>query len=297
MLNKELVLINFKITQVRSISALIIVLTHVLQVNDNKWAFFLNSAVGTFMVISGYLHSKKHINNPVSWVKKKLMRVLTPYYIFIIFAIPASYFIFKNFNFKDVLIYVLGLQGFFSFEPNGIGNLWFITAILIAYMITPIFINNNFFIKLFIYIIIFTLFYMGLVPFGIANSLYCYLIGLTFPSLLTKKSNFLIFTSIIFLIFFLLEFEFISNDLISLVRTPVLGIILFYLLYHIDLNYFKKTLNIISNYSYELYLTHGIITFALVPFGTTIFRTSLWMCLVVLLPIILKKLPIWVSLK
>ncbi|MBO0485933.1 acyltransferase family protein [Vagococcus fluvialis] len=273
----------------RSISAVIIVLTHVLQVNDIKWAFFTNSAVATFMIMSGYLHSKKYIDNPILWIKKKIKRVLIPYYTFIIFAIPASYFIFKSFNFRGVIIYALGLQGFFNFEPNGIGNLWFITAILVAYMLTPLYINSNFYIKLLISIILFILFYIGLVPFGIASSIYCYLIGLTFPSLLTKKSNFLLFISIIFLVFFLLEFELVNYGLVSLVRTPILGIILFYLLYQLDLSNFKKTLNIISNYSYELYLTHGIITFALVPFGTTIFRTLIWACLLVLLPIILKK--------
>lgn len=105
---------------------------------------FFNFGVYLFLFISGFLYANKNIADPQKWFLARLKKILVPYYIF---AIPIAlvYFLWTGFDPIKGIMYSLCLQGinficpFISFtEIEPLGNLWFITIILLCYLLTII---------------------------------------------------------------------------------------------------------------------------------------------------------------
>ena len=126
---------------------LAIVVCHVLEVYSNRWAYVFNIGVQVFLALSGYLYGKKIITNWKQWSLGRVKRVYVPMFLFLILVLPL-YLIFHRevFTWKAYALNLLNLQGI-SFATGGkfgggmilgIRHLWFITAIMFAYLATPI---------------------------------------------------------------------------------------------------------------------------------------------------------------
>lgn len=129
---------NYTISLIRIITTSMIVVTHMLQSQDNEMAWWLNVGVQIFLIMSGFLYGQKSIENGISWFLKKIKRLLLDYYVFIIiiFLIYVTTNIY-SFNSLRIFVNILGLQGFVSGIP-GVGHLWYISYIIFCYIITPL---------------------------------------------------------------------------------------------------------------------------------------------------------------
>lgn len=97
----------------------------------------LNSGVFIFVFISGLLYGNKNVHNWKDWFKKRLIRICIPLWIFMTIDFIIESIIWDVFDVKYVLIYALNLQGIFGVNMGGT-NLWFLTLIMVCYLITPI---------------------------------------------------------------------------------------------------------------------------------------------------------------
>ena len=130
---------------IRTFAMLSIVVCHIFQAYHNKWADVFNMGVQVFLVMSGYLYGYKYITEWHDWVKKRVKKIYLPYIIFLIAVIPL-YVLFHNeaMKWKAVPFYFLNLQGFRLLvggefgRIEGLRHVWFITAIMCAYFVTPI---------------------------------------------------------------------------------------------------------------------------------------------------------------
>lgn len=97
----------------------------------------LNSGVFIFLLISGYLYGNRYIDDWKISLKKRLVKICIPLWIFMIIDFIVEIAMWNTFDIKYVLIYLFNAQGIFGVNKGGT-NLWFLTLIMICYMITPI---------------------------------------------------------------------------------------------------------------------------------------------------------------
>ena len=124
---------NLIISLLRLIAMLLIIFCHICQYYDSEWAWWLNVGVQIFFILSGYLYGSKSIDEPVSWFKRQLIKILVPYWAFLTIAILTYGFICPaNLSVTNVIRSYLTVG-----TLNGIGHLWFVNYILFCYLITP----------------------------------------------------------------------------------------------------------------------------------------------------------------
>lgn len=132
------------ITVIRTCAMFCIILCH-------YFAFFegfepvsqlLNVGVPIFFIISGFLYGQKRITSALQWYKKQFIKIIIPLYTY--YLISGLFLLavgkFGELNFFEFLKQLLNLQGICGGEIGNIqtGHLWFITFILICYLITPL---------------------------------------------------------------------------------------------------------------------------------------------------------------
>lgn len=129
---------------VRPLSMMAIVLCHLCQSYGNRWAFIFNAGVQVFLVLSGYLYGKKDIVDWKAWGMGRIKRVYVPVFILLLVALPFYLFFARDsFNAVGYSINFSSLQGFpftlggVTLVP-GLRHLWFITAIMLAYLSIPL---------------------------------------------------------------------------------------------------------------------------------------------------------------
>lgn len=115
-----------------------IVCCHLLQAYANKWAYVLNVGVQVFLIMSGYLYGHKKITDWKHWYKKRLEKLYVPYILFVLVML-FLYVMCTDMviSWKNVIVYTADLQGVFG-GVKGLGNLWYMTAIALCYVITPL---------------------------------------------------------------------------------------------------------------------------------------------------------------
>lgn len=283
---------DINISFIRCIAMFMIVLCHILQYMNNELAWWFNVGVQIFFIISGFLYGQRQIENWYDWIKKRLKKILSPYYIYII-LISAVYFLFARdlFNFKQIIKNVLCVQHFIG-GMIGLEHLWFISFIIICYFITPILqsVYENLlkdkseilFWITFIFIIVSLQFisFIGIINVNIPN-LSCYIIGYfisrRYCNLDYKKSTDKVKLSYLSVLFTLLSI--INNGIVIYMRYiekvegmksgnlffdyshMLLGLSLFFIIYLLIKNHDLKQSKLIDfsdKYSFEIYIVHQL---------------------------------------
>lgn len=86
------------------------------------------------MIISGYLYGNKVVTLPRFYLKS-FSRIYRDYFVFLIIIIPIFIaFTPIKITLKQIILLILGLSN----GIPGLGHLWFISTILLCYLITPL---------------------------------------------------------------------------------------------------------------------------------------------------------------
>lgn len=132
---------NISVELIRVIAMFMIILDHILLPFDMPYkamvAQLLNGGVFIFLLISGVLFGDKTIRDWKSWFKKRFVRIMIPFWIVCIIDALYETIILNNYNFKIFLIHIFNMQGIFGGTYNT-ATLWFVTLIMICYLITPL---------------------------------------------------------------------------------------------------------------------------------------------------------------
>lgn len=136
---------NYSISILRVLGMFSIVLCHITSwLGISFLSQFFNYGVYLFLLISGFLYADKTIDNPLKWYGMRLKKLLPIFYCFVI-PVMIYYFCFNNIDLKQIFTYLFCLQGISfitnmvpSSEIEPLGNLWFITIILLCYALTLI---------------------------------------------------------------------------------------------------------------------------------------------------------------
>ncbi len=272
------------ISMIRFISLLMIISCHILQGLQNEFAFWLNIGVQIFFFMSGYLYGKKEIKDCKHFYQGRLLRILLPNLILVLVMILIDYFVFDIHYSKSFLIANLLGFGGFTGTLKSLSHTWFISYILLCYLITPIlqiiFQKENQSKKnLFFIILLFILFEVYHVTNINSAWIGNYILGYYFTKCTKKSNKQTLFFKVIFTLLILilptsliLKYQLISTiptillsykNLICNWEHVLLGITVFLLLYeitsHINVNSKKNiVLSFSDRYSYFIYLTHQI---------------------------------------
>lgn len=132
---------NF-ITYFRVFAVACILLCHLVQANKNAYiqmtAQFFNVGVDIFIIISGFCFGlQRDIDSSKNWYKKRIKRIYLPYELFLIILAVIYLILGRTFKFENWLSCIIGAQGA-NVGVLGADHTWFITAILLCYIVTPL---------------------------------------------------------------------------------------------------------------------------------------------------------------
>ena len=129
------------IVYARGLSAFAIFACHIAFIAGAfELSMWLNFGVPVFFIISAYLLSLKPnlSKNYYSFYKRRISSIY-PKYLIYIFAVSCALLIVKREpDINSILCYSLGLSGFTNSCILGLGHLWFISVLLVCYLITPL---------------------------------------------------------------------------------------------------------------------------------------------------------------
>lgn len=150
-INYDKKLESISISFIRVFSMILIFLCHVVQESGSNLlkntAQIFNVGVFVFLFISGYLYGQKDIVDTKQWYLKRAKRILLPLYTFmIIMFIMRIVFFNSGIEIKEYLIYLFNLQGFLG-GVQGTQHLWFLSILMVCYIITPILNKFKMYIK------------------------------------------------------------------------------------------------------------------------------------------------------
>lgn len=234
--------------------------------------------------------SKNKISSPLKFLKKRFFRVLKPYYIVVVLSIILYMIIGQEITILNVGTYMVALQGVtYTNTIDGLGHLWFVSLILLCYVITLLLnkYRNSmsedkpllFYVKLFTLLIVLQF----IVNISSLRTYYgawigAYMIGYMLASrykmnIPNNVGNCIIGLTLV-LLPIRLYFRYVAgiktavmNNFFNKYYIPwthvLLGICIFVILYRLFSSIYKnremnKMIKIISDRSYEIYLTHQI---------------------------------------
>ena len=128
---------SLAISYLRVLALLSILSCHFLQALENKWAWILNIGVQVFFFISGYLYGHKAVTDWKLFFKGRLLKVYFPFIVVSSFFILAYIITDVKVSKTSILSYILNTQ-MFTGKIKGLGHLWFVSAIAICYLTTPL---------------------------------------------------------------------------------------------------------------------------------------------------------------
>lgn len=132
---------NKSLQLIRIVAMMMIIFDHLIIYVDipMKMAFIqlFNSGTIIFLFLSGLLFGKNNVDKWGGWFKNRLLRICVPMWIFVAFDIVLVHTIWGYFNAKYVFAYFLNIQGFTG-GLVGASQLWFLTLIMICYLLTPL---------------------------------------------------------------------------------------------------------------------------------------------------------------
>ena len=182
---------DWSISFVRMIAMCFIITCHFFQYYGNNLAWWFNVGVQMFLFISGLLFSYRDID--ILTLKKQFIKILVPYYSFVIIVCVIWIFFSSDANVADLFSIML-LRSYGKFI--GLHHLWFVSYILLAYTMTPIVLGvikqfEKSFINMmcggFLVIISLLIFFELFASYYNAAWMICYFLGLFLGRLLNSQ--------------------------------------------------------------------------------------------------------------
>lgn len=142
-----------EIVLLHCVGMLMILFAHIAHANGYmNVGEMLITGVPLFLFVSGFLVGVKPVSHNMVWLAKKAKRILVPYYVLLI-AVLILYLILQTepFQIKQWIILFTDLQGltnflfyndvtgYYSPLAQGIGHFWFVTIIMLCYLLVPLF--------------------------------------------------------------------------------------------------------------------------------------------------------------
>lgn len=256
---------SLAISNIRALSVMMIVNCHILQAIDNRWAWVLNVGVQIFFCMSGFLHAGKYKNNYWTFVLAKVERVYVPYIIYFTLVL-LIYLLFRRdlVTTRNLLGHISALQAFTG-TLEGLGHLWFITIILLCYLLTPVaeklYGKYGLCFWCAVALISFIWFWKISLYYNYCLWILVYFIGYFSRTYIKKLGFFLIILSLV-LIAILPSYHIHSGNHFDSWMHAIGGVWIFLSIYYFN-QYFNKLrsfvwLKYVDNYSYEIYLTHHL---------------------------------------
>ena len=279
---------SYAIKNIRVISTLMIFLCHTVFLFGDligKTAQFFNIAVTVFFFISAYLYSlreKYSQGGVLLWYKKRLIRIIVPYYIFL-FVLFILFLIFhQEINPLEWITTGLIIAGVTETPIVSTGHLWFITAIVICYIITPLLYKiraNKKATVLFLLIILICYFPVAIFTKDIFSTYYSavlqYIIAFFFLKLyierVSKKTGIIVgvlslisgcILKLLFVYYFdntIMYTKFLVN-----ICSLIIGFGIFASIYYFIVNTYSlsnklyKIVDFFDSFSYEFYIVHMV---------------------------------------
>lgn len=282
------------VTYARALATCLIFFCHILFISNNfEASMWLNIGVPLFFIISAFLMSVKTFG--ATWDArymyyiKRLKSIFPAYLIYVLSIVITLIIIGRSPSLEAVIMYAFGLAGFADESVLGLGHLWFISVLLICYIITPwlyrILNSNVEFKKLVITIFLLTLFVLfilvGYPSYGIHICTYAIAyIGFFRTRQNISKHDLLLWSALA-----------IVSSIIRLILDPIFMVAEYKIYYYYDalfqplsrfsvamalfclFEYFSrsmtewslshsflgKSIQSLSNISYEIYLSHQFI--------------------------------------
>lgn len=131
---------DWSISLIRLISLIMIISCHILQGLDLELAFWVNIGVQIFFFISGYLYGWKRRENLNirEWYKKQYVKLVRPLALLVIIMVIIDTTIFKiEYGITIIIANMIGLGGFYG-TLKATSHTWFVSYILVCYLITPL---------------------------------------------------------------------------------------------------------------------------------------------------------------
>ena len=303
------------ITLIHILGMVMILLCHIFQkIGVYALGEICIIGVPVFLFVSGYLSGKKPIEKPGKWLLKKAKRVLLPYFLLVwcIFAIheianTAEVSLFQWLASSSCLHGIYGyaywrmdLLGVHYAAVPGTGHFWFVTIIMLCYLMTPLLQKARDISLKEIEKILITLasiaILCGAMFLGFQLSYFLIYIAGFFTGVRkvrTDKRYYIIITCLAVVITFLrlllkmlIDGSDFYNRTFVLINNGMLAIWLFYTAYYLQ-NKFPKLFSVldvgivhyVENISYSVYLTHYI--FLQGGLATTNYISNLMIALVV----------------
>lgn len=267
---------------IRSVAVCLILMSHISKEYVMGLEQWTNIGAQMFLAISGFIFGQLTQVEWKKWVLRRVRRIIPSYYI-ILFMTAILYCLFASRNIVDLQYIVHFTTLHFLVFPNypfwG-EHLWYITAIVLCYVIFPVlFVSKrlNILIFLFIYFIVvpsllLIVFYKTSMPYRLSGYIYCFILAFAVAHFFRDKppAYLGILLASLSLIMTFGEQVAIQNKYwhSSLLQTSVYllypwkysvyGLAAFLLLY---LPAFDKLSNnivvdFLDKYSYEIYLAH-----------------------------------------
>lgn len=129
------------VTWLRAVAVALILSCHLASWSENRilliMSQILNVGVPIFFILSGFLFGigGGQNKNPVQWYIKRIKRIFIPYEIFMVVLLVLHIMTKQEIKVIQWVRTILGIQGFSG--VRGAEQTWFITAILICYLVTP----------------------------------------------------------------------------------------------------------------------------------------------------------------
>ena len=239
-------------------------------------AQFLNVGVPIFIIISGFLYGQKEIKEKYfRWIIKRVRRILIPMYFFMVFLLIVNLAIGNNIRMANWIAYIFNLQGF-QIYVHGAEHLWYLTIIMICYLITPILnkyrrkiSNKNLVIYIFIGVLLqistsyFINTQLGIYLIYLLLYIISYIIGCRIDIIISKK---LMFSSILLAgisgilrisarVFF--DNSILYNVIVVGYTQGLIAFCIFYIFIYMCRNIKEnKIINFLDSISFEIYLVH-----------------------------------------
>lgn len=258
---------SFAISYLRVLALVSILSCHFLQALENEWAWILNIGVQVFFFISGYLYGHKVVTNWILFFKGRLLKVYFPFIFVSSFFILAYIIADVKVSKTSVLSYILNTQMFIG-RIKGLGHLWFVTAIAICYLTTPVLQALRSCSSILIWLLLgFSVYEITIVKYDVAlfMPIFLYTFGYFFAHINGNIQLLLMFVlSIISIIILysitwqqLLNYDGTMNRMFHVYIGLTLSILIISALYKaLHIGNLCGIAKLLDKYSYEIYLVH-----------------------------------------